>query len=148
MMTQSRAKAILMQSQKSKLAVGKELFIMKEPYGHLSAGYAITKYIPEVSEFDDLIQKNVEFGFYKFYVEMDYFLKQLHFQSLSVETDLNDQNQIIAMDHIWLYVYGFLICNCCNVGVFLLEILIFHRNKLKCEMPKRFVRKQRTEFKQ
>lgn len=135
MMAHNKAKTILMQSKKSKLADGKELFIMKEPYGPLSAGYVLTKYMPQVPELDELIQKSVEFGFYKFYVGMEYFLKQLHFRSLSVENDLDDQSQIIKMDHIWLYVYGFVICNCCNVGVFVLEILIFHRKKM--QMPKR-----------
>lgn len=97
--------------------------------GRLSLGYVLFKYTPKVNALDELVQKSVENGFYKFYKDMDYHLKRLHFRSLSNEQDYDDQSQIIRMEHIWLYVYGFIMINCCTCTVFVLEILIFHRKK-------------------
>lgn len=99
--------------------------------GRLSLGYVLFQYTPMVSALNELVQKSVEYGFYKFYKDMEYNLKQLDSRSLVDESDYNVRSQTIEMDHIWLYVYGFVIVNCCNFIVFLVEILIFHRGQFK-----------------
>lgn len=86
--------------------------------------------VPEAEQLNVLIQRSVESGIYHFYKGMEIFLTQLRQMEQSSHGIQQDQSVYITMDHIWIYVYGFVIANGLCTVVFFGEILYFHWNTI------------------
>lgn len=94
--------------------------------GRFFKRYALVPKAPEANDINDLIQRSVESGIYGIYKRMDSFLMRLKKLSYEYAKQQDDQTEFITMDHIWIYVYVFLIAN----GLCVLRRCILWRNCL------------------
>lgn len=92
--------------------------------------YSLSPKPPEADELNALIQKSVESGIYQFYKRMDSFLHRLELERSLYGQQQDDQSDFITMDHIWIYVYGYLIANGLCITVFIGEMLYFHWERI------------------
>lgn len=100
--------------------------------------YVLSAYSPIANELNALIQRAVEHGFLQFYDRLELFFKRI--SDKSSHEDQTFSSQMITLENIWIYVYFFLLANCFNSGVFLCEILIFHRKKILRTLTETFQR--------
>lgn len=76
-----------------------------------------------------LIQTCVESGIYQFYSRWESYLRRL---TLRTSDDKNHgyDSDMITMDHIWIYIYGYCLAMGLCTAVFVGEILHFHRKRI------------------
>lgn len=85
-----------------------------------------------MDKLNELIQRSVEHGIFRFFTEMEAFLTKLTLRTtLGLLNDGQQlQSESITMDNIWIYAHIFIAANCFSSAVFLGEILIFLRKKI------------------
>lgn len=101
-------------------------YYLSNQIGRMPTRYDLSAYSPISNELNALIHKCC--GLLQIYDRLESFFNRLSDKS-SYE-DQTFQSQMITLENIWIYVYFFLLANCFNSGVFLCEILIFHRKEL------------------
>lgn len=94
---------------------------------HLYSRYALAPNAPEVDALNVLIQRSVESGILQFYKRLESFLGKIR---KPVDGRQQVQSEVITMEHIRIYLYGFLIANGLCTLVFFGEIMHFHRKTI------------------
>lgn len=89
--------------------------------------YVLSRYAAEAEKMNELIQRSVEHGIYQFYMRMEAFLLELKKPFYGTEPY---GVTIITMDHMWMYLCGYMVANCFCVIVFICELLYFHQKKI------------------
>lgn len=91
--------------------------------------YSLTSKPLEFDRLNNLIQTCVESGILQFYRRWELHLRQLSLRRFN-DNKPQINSDIITMDHLWIYVYGYFLAMGLCTMVFVGEILHFHRARI------------------